>query len=266
MNEHFLYLMVEIGTIFFPFIFSFEKKVSFYRKWKYILPAIVLTAIPFIIWDHFYTSIGIWGFNERYTLGIELFSLPLEELLFFFTIPYACIFIYEYLNKTNPETPFFDRHKKVINIALAGIFLVLYFSFINKAYTSIICLALVILLGIHTFILKTGYMGKYWRFFLVMIIPFLIVNSILTGTGIPESVFWYDKETIMNLRIGTIPIEDLFYSLALMLINITLYEKFKIMFGKKPGVKDRSKIDYDTNEKQSKLKETDWIEPEKLSF
>lgn len=225
MNYNYLYLMINVGTILFPFLFSFEKKVAFYKSWKYIFPAILLTAVPFIIFDNYYTSRGIWGFNQEYVLGINIFNLPLEEILFFFTIPYACLFIYVGLNKVFPSNGFFDSYKNIISIGMMILCLILGIIFLNRAYTSVICVAVVVFLAIHTFILKSNYMGRFWRFFTVQLVPFIIVNGILTGL-LGKSVFWYNEDSIISFRILTIPVEDLFFSLAMMLMNISLYEYF----------------------------------------
>ena len=93
-----LYLYLNIFTILFPLLLSFDRKVTFYKNWPYLWPAIILNAALFIIWDELFTQAGIWGFNEEYLVGIYLFNLPLEEVLFFITVPYACVFIYECLN------------------------------------------------------------------------------------------------------------------------------------------------------------------------
>jgi hypothetical protein len=62
---------------------------------------------------------------------------------------------------------------------------------------------------------------------LVALIPFLIVNGVLTGATTPEPVVWYSELHIMGPRIITIPVEDLFYNYDLLLPIIWLYEKFK---------------------------------------
>ena len=60
-----------------------------------------------------------------------------------------------------------------------------------------------------------------------MLIPFFIVNGILTGTGIQEEVVWYNDEENLGIRILTIPVEDILYAFSLILLNLILFKKFK---------------------------------------
>ena len=92
------YLLVNLCSIAIPLAFSFEGKLQFYKKWKALFPALLIPALLFIIWDSLFTAQGVWGFNEQYLTGIKLYNLPLEEVLFFFCIPYCCVFSYEVLN------------------------------------------------------------------------------------------------------------------------------------------------------------------------
>ena len=66
-------------------------------------------------------------------------------------------------------------------------------------------------------------MGKFYRAYLVSLIPFFIVNGILTSLPV---VMYNDSENL-GIRIFTIPIEDTMYSLLLLLMNIVLFEYFK---------------------------------------
>jgi lycopene cyclase domain-containing protein len=56
-----------------------------------------------------------------------------------------------------------------------------------------------------------------------------IVNGLLTGLPI----LIYNNEQNLGIRIGTIPIEDFFYNLILMLWMITLYERSKRRIAKR---------------------------------
>ena len=227
MNDKYLYLLVNIGTVLFPFLFSFEKKVAYYKWWKYLFPALITTAAVFLIWDHYFTKIGVWGFNEQYLTGNKLFGLPFEEILFFFTVPYASIFIYAFVNKFWPATPILDKIAKPISIIILLIAVVLLILHFDKAYTALNCGYAILLLGMQLLLIKGPYMGKFYRFYLWHLIPFFIVNGILTGTGINGEVVWYNNAENLGSRLGTIPVEDSLYSLSLMLMNISIFEWLK---------------------------------------
>jgi len=77
--EKFTYLLLMLSSILFPLAFSFDKKVAFHTKWRYLSWAILIPAIFFIAWDAWFTSIHVWSFSYNYTLGIRLLGLPLEE-------------------------------------------------------------------------------------------------------------------------------------------------------------------------------------------
>lgn len=224
MSDKLLYLFINIGTVLFPLLFSFEKRVAYYKWWKFLIPAMAITATIFLIWDYYFTKLGVWGFNEQYLTGIYIGNLPLEEILFFFTVPYASIFIYAFLNKLWPETPFLNKWENPISTGILLFALILLITNYNNAYTALNCGYAIILLSLQKWVIKGGYMGKFYRFYLWHLIPFFIVNGILTGTGIANEVVWYNNAENLGIRMGTIPIEDSLYSLSLMLMTITIYE------------------------------------------
>lgn len=78
------YLLIDFFTIIFPFAFSFHPKIKFHKTWRAFFPAVILIGIIFIIWDSWFIRLGVWGFNPRYIIGMKIFNLPVEEILFFF--------------------------------------------------------------------------------------------------------------------------------------------------------------------------------------
>jgi lycopene cyclase domain-containing protein len=56
--------------------------------------------------------------------------------------------------------------------------------------------------------------------YFISLIPFFIVNGILTSLPVVE----YDDFHNLALRIGTIPFEDMFYFLSMMFITMMVYE------------------------------------------
>ncbi|MEY3102927.1 MAG: hypothetical protein RL558_1204 [Bacteroidota bacterium] len=45
-----------------------------------------------------------------------------------------------------------------------------------------------------------------------------MVNGILTGAFLAEPIVWYNDAENLELRIGTIPVEDALYGMLMMLI------------------------------------------------
>ena len=87
-----LYLLLNIGSISIPFLFSFHPKLKFYKYWKALFLSLLITMFIYIPWDVIFTKHGIWGFNNAYFLNQSILGLPIEEWLFFICIPYACVF------------------------------------------------------------------------------------------------------------------------------------------------------------------------------
>ena len=77
------YLLVNLGAVLIPLIFSFHKKLNFYENWKPFWKSTFITSGIFISWDIIYTNIGVWEFNQEHITGLYLFNLPIEEYLFF---------------------------------------------------------------------------------------------------------------------------------------------------------------------------------------
>jgi lycopene cyclase domain-containing protein len=223
MNPHYLYLIVDFLSILFPLAFSFYAKANFSKKWKYLWPAIAITATLFIIWDILFTIMGVWGFNPKYLIGIYIYNLPLEEILFFICIPYSCVFLYEalmyFINKDwlNTKTP-------AISGLLVAILLTIGVTHLDRWYTSVTFIATALLLALLQWKWRARFLSHFYLSFLVVLIPFFIVNGILTGGVTEEPVVWYNQQENLGIRIWTIPVEDIFYGMLLLIINISLFE------------------------------------------
>jgi lycopene cyclase domain-containing protein len=223
LKSKYLYLAIDVLTILVPLIASFYPKSPFYKKWKYLLPAIILPAIIFLVWDEIFTQHDVWGFNEEYLTGIFIGTLPLEEVLFFICIPYACVFTYFTLNYLIEKDHLFPHHE-LISSALIVTLLVVGARHMEKWYTGLTFISLGLLLAYVVLRLRPRYMGRFYFAFVVILFPFFIVNGILTGSWIDGEVVWYSNVHNLSLRLGTIPVEDVFYGMLLMLMNIIIFE------------------------------------------
>jgi lycopene cyclase domain-containing protein len=223
LNPKYLYLTLNIASILFPFLFSFYPKANFSKKWKYLWVAILIPAVVFIAWDEFLTTLSVWGFNPKYVTGIYIGSLTLEEILFFICIPYACVFTYEALKYLVKEDYFAKQQKNISIILILALFLVGVFN-LDKWYTSVTFLSLAVYLSILEFVVKSKFLSRFYFAFLFILIPFFIVNGILTGTGLDEPVVRYNNDENLGIRMLTIPVEDTFYGMLLLVMNVSIFE------------------------------------------
>jgi lycopene cyclase domain-containing protein len=226
LDQKYLYLTLNILSVSIPLLFSFYPKANFSKKWKYVLPGITITAIIFLIWDEVFTQMGIWGFNEKYLTGIKIMSLPLEEVLFFFCIPYASYFIYFALTYL-VEKDYFYPHHEIISSLIIFFMLVVGGYYLSNAYTGVTFFTLGLFLAYQMLKLRPRYMGRFYFAFMFILIPFFIVNGILTGSWIDEPVVWYNDSENMGIRLGTIPLEDVFYGMLMILMSVTIAEELE---------------------------------------
>lgn len=220
------YLLINFFTVIVCFIFSFHHKIKFNRHFKAFILASSVVALFFIVWDIWFTKIGVWWFNDKYLLGLRIVNLPIEEILFFICIPFSCIFTYFCLDK------FFRLDWKqemekifVIFSILTLIILALYCN--NRIYPFMTFLTTAISLFVLYFILNARWIGKASFIYLILMPGFLGVNGILTGTGLDSPIVNYNPEHFLGIRILTIPIEDTVYGYEMILWNIFLFQKFK---------------------------------------
>ena len=226
----YLYLFIDFFTLIIPFLFSFHPKIKFYKEWKWFIPANMLTAALFIIWDIAFTKYGVWGFNKIYISGIYFYNLPVEEILFFICIPYSCVFTYYCINRfyrINRST----KVEQLIILFLSFLLLITGIYFYSKLYTSSVFISLSAILLLIKYFLKNSWLAKLIIIYPLLLIPFFIVNGILTGSGLQQPVVWYNDYENLGLRLLTIPIEDIFYGFELILVNIFFYKLFRSTSG-----------------------------------
>jgi lycopene cyclase domain-containing protein len=225
----FTYLLIDFFTIIVPFVFSFHPKLKFYKYWKSFFSAALISTLIFIPWDIYFTHLKIWGFNPTYLSGLYISNLPLEEVLFFFCIPYSCVFTYHCIAALIKKEP----PAKIVNLItfiLIGLSFSIAVLFANHSYTAITFTLLAVLLAAAQFLFKVNWLAKFYVMYAILLVPFLIVNGLLTGTGLKQPIVWYNNGETMVLRIFTIPVEDVFYGMDLILLNISLFTFFNRIF------------------------------------
>ena len=200
--------------------------MRFIKHWKAVLLSLTIVATVFLIWDAIFTQNGVWGFNPDYHLPYLLFGMPIEEWMFFFCIPYASIFIHYSLEYFKPNFLIPKDITRAITVTVIFTLIPILFFNWGRDYTTVNYSFLIVLLVLSLFF-GLEYLRRFYIAFLIILIPFFIVNGILTGTGLEEPVVWYNNDENLGIRLLTIPIEDIGYAFTMLFGNVFLIEKFK---------------------------------------
>lgn len=182
----------------------------------------LIPALFYIIWDIYFTSKGVWSFNPDYITGIKISNLPVEEVLFFFAIPYCCIFIYECVKVYFPTLHNTISASSLLKLT-GALLLIAGCFFYNRYYTSwtfVFTGAFIIAIYLSENLSKNFNARLFLVSYCIMLIPFLVVNGLLTS--IP--VVLYNSNENLGIRILTIPFEDCFYGMLLILMSVVIYE------------------------------------------
>jgi lycopene cyclase domain-containing protein len=214
--KDYLYLIINLIVLLPPIALGFDKRVQYLKKLPtYYLP-FLLTAVFFIVWDQLFTISGVWGFNEEYTLGINIGALPLEEILFFISIPYASVFIFEVVKEYFPKS---SNDNKVCSFSVTvALFMVAYALYFRNQIYSVWVSTFAATLTIISF--KKDFWYHFKITYLIHLLPFFMVNGILTALPIVT----YNDSAFSGKRVFTIPLEDFIYAYVLLLMNILLID------------------------------------------
>ena len=256
----FEYFLFNIIVILFPLIASIVINISkaqeSKKKQKILLDLFIsclLVAFPFIIWDVYVTDLH-WYFNKQYISGLYIFNLPIEEILFFFTVPYATgslwlLFFNTHRNKGYTysfiKDGYIHKAKSIHHLRwvylLSFILLLLAIWFLTQdsydiksnhyinnynlsfGYTGFTLIALCIAMLLdYTLGSRLLQQKRFYSFIVLYIILNFIFNGYLTG----RPIVLYHTGQYLGIRVGSTPIEDFFYGLSLFICIFSLLQHF----------------------------------------
>jgi lycopene cyclase domain-containing protein len=221
--QAYTYLLINFFTIIICFIASFDKRLKFNTHFISFLTGAAIVAVPFLIWDIIFTKQGIWWFDFDYTIGFHIAGLPIEEWLFFFCIPFSCVFTYYCLElffkwENLPAYNNLIAFAGIIACALMGL------SYKEQLYTSVTAWFTFGSFVLLHLVFRVSWLTRATLTYILLLPGFFLVNGVLTGTGIPSPIVNYNEAEIMGIRMLTIPIEDSIYGLSQFLWNIFFFK------------------------------------------
>jgi lycopene cyclase domain-containing protein len=211
---------LNLEIISFPLIFSFERRrIKFYTRIRPILVSMFLVGMFFVGWDAFATFRGHWSFNPAYVNETQILGLPIEEILFFVTVPYSCLFVFESILQLIGDKKMFSPKKRVFSI-IGSLIMFSAFGFYNKEYTFLAILSVGLSVLIVSLVdVKLFSSRLYWIYTVLTIVLFLIFNYLLTSTPVVQ----YSSAAITGFRVTTIPIEDFLFNYSMLTNYLLVY-------------------------------------------
>lgn len=219
------YLLFDLVVLSGPAYAASLPATSFRGRWRAALVAALIVAVPFLVWDVAVTG-RHWFFDARHTAW-HVLGLPIGEWLFFLVVPLACSYTWEMVTGGVDPTPV----RSIRAIAVVAGALVVAAAVVlsgGREYTAFACAALAAAVALD--LLGGGVVLRHRRaaVFVVLVLAFTgIFNGYLTA----RPLVLYDARYQLAFRIGTIPIEDFVYGLALVVANVTLYERWRDRLG-----------------------------------
>ncbi|MDM1044339.1 lycopene cyclase domain-containing protein [Myroides sp. 1354] len=213
-------------TVIICFVASFDSRIQFNKQFLHFFKASALVSVPFILWDIWFTHLGVWWFNTNYTIGVSIAGLPLEEMLFFIFIPFSCIFTYFVIDKYY-QLDLLKSFNNLLVFTSIIILIVVGLLNINKIYTITTCLVTVATLFYLHFIVKSQWISKASFVYTLLMLGFFPVNGVLTGTGLDNPIVNYNPKDFLGIRMFTIPVEDMVYGYTQFLLIIYFFKYFQ---------------------------------------
>lgn len=216
----FEYLLFDLLVLAGPLVLGFFGPTYFRGRSLRAWVAVFAAAIPFLIWDALVAD-RHWFFSSEYTLGPELFGLPIEEWLFFAAVPYALIFSWELLLDGGQAPKRQGAGAKLFyGIAALMVPVGIWQLVEGRGYTGLTALALG-LVGAVDWIsgAKVATRRAFWPFVGIVGLTTAIFDTYLTM----RPVVTYDDAYNLGVRLGTIPVEDFGYGLASGLLALSIY-------------------------------------------
>ncbi|MGJ6980412.1 lycopene cyclase domain-containing protein [Aestuariimicrobium soli] len=95
MNDHLQYLALMAGCLLITLPLEFVLRARVYRRPLRLLLALLPTLVVFVAWDVLGIIRDHWRYSPRFTTGIMLGPMPLEELVFFVVVPICGLLTHE---------------------------------------------------------------------------------------------------------------------------------------------------------------------------
>jgi lycopene cyclase domain-containing protein len=210
------YALFNLIIISAPLIGGLLYKRTIWPSLRKTVLSITPISLIFIIIDELVTGVW-WSFNPTFISGLYIGKLPIEEIAFFISVPFACLFLYLNLKNLLVAKQLSFPHNPLLLAIIPSALI----SLLNGLWYTLTVLAAttgIILTDKH-------YSGKLsQRTFLIFMGITIVFTALFNGYLTARPVVTYNADYKSTIQVGTVPIEDFFYGLILIYAVIYRYD------------------------------------------
>lgn len=216
--SYFLHLVLVLT----PFLTLFDQRIQFFKEWKALFPAVITTGIMATIIKIALVHFKVIQYDQTHLLGQFFYEIPLESILFSFSLPFFGLAIYHFLNVRYPKNEL-EKYSLALSNILLGLSIAIIFFAYTKSYAVLtFSLLLLMLLGIE-YVNKYRFMYKFYRAFGLLLIFYCLGQLLFPGLNYLE----YNVSHTMKFNLIYAPFENYFLLLVQLLSAVYLFEFFK---------------------------------------
>jgi len=219
---NYTYLLINLAFLLIPVLLFSVRQLNFTEQSKFIILAVLINVFAFSVPTEFLTQLKVIAFNPSYMTGMTLWQLPIEELLLSLILPLCGLSVYLFLNLRFPDNGPEKYSLAVSNMMIGVCIAMLYFGH-QKLYTLFTFSILIVFIVYIEYMNKIRFMYRFYRAFLVSLIPFYILYGVLVNLPVVN----FNRLQTLNFSQLNIPFEAPFYFMGMLLLTVYLFELFK---------------------------------------
>ncbi len=219
MNSSFLLNLI---LILIPLGLSFDKRGRVFKDWRAIIPTVLFTGILAVVIKLTFTNYRMVSYDPELFGGIYFYEIPLESVLFCFSVPFAGLIGYNYLNSHFPNNDL-EIYSLAFSHVLMGLSVAVLFFAYTKIYAVVSFSAFLLLLLYIEYVNKYRFMYRFYRLYVVFFFLYGLAALLFTGIKAPK----YNEPQGLEFKLVAIPFENYFLLGALLLCAVYLFELFK---------------------------------------
>lgn len=224
---NYTYLLINLTLLMVSAVLFSFRRINVLADSKFLILAAFINVFVFSVPTEYLTRVKVIVFNPPFLIGINLWGLPVEELFFSLSMPLCGLAIYLFLNASFPDQRLEKYSLAFSNILMGVCVAILYFGY-HHLYTLITFSLLLVFILYVEYVNKIRFMYKFYRAFLVSLIPFYISSGILNGLPVIQ----YSEEDTLIFNLFKVPFESTFYFMGMLLLVVYLFEAFKNKSGR----------------------------------